>query len=353
MALSVVLLGLIGNAIYFHLRTFQTRQDGVEQSLLARAILRHMADDLRCAVAYRSVDTKGLDAISLDPTKLAAGALGAGVDPATIASATQSLNANSNANSAAKPQGANPTANTASSPETETTEAGPSFQAGFYGDPFSLQFEITRLPRLDEYDPLFAGDGTGSVLRIPADMRTISYHLDGEAPAARSEQVAAGVAVKPDALTQLATNITNEPRGLVRSEQERSLAAAGVESESSDEASSGDQMLADEVTQLEFRYFDGYEWWPEWDSDLRGGLPYAVEILLTLANGSSSASANGSSPALTSTTTPTALPNETVYRMVVKIPTAQPLRMPEETSEAEAATSSSPATPASNTGGTP
>ena len=326
MSLSVVLMGLIGNAIYFHLRAFQTRQDGVEQSLLARAILRQIGDDLRSAVANRKLDMKGIDAVAQDSQQLAGLAASAGVDPTSIANATRG-----SSNTAAAPQGANPAANQANAEEQAPAEAGESYEAGFYGDPFSVQFDMTRLPRLDEYDPLFAANGSGDVLRIPADMRTISYHLQGEASVERTTTT---TGVKPDLATKLATHTTLEPRGLVRSEQERSLAAAGVVVDSSDEANNSEQLLAEEVTRLEFRYFDGYEWWPEWDSSSRGGLPLAVEIIIGLANANNSIVSRETiaiaQPPTAGSGTTTANANETLYRLVVNIPTAEPLPMQEE-----------------------
>ena len=42
------------------------------------------------------------------------------------------------------------------------------------------------------------------------------------------------------------------------------------------------EILAPEVTALQFAYFDGVEWSMEWDSELRGGIPVAVEISLVI-----------------------------------------------------------------------
>ncbi len=65
LALTVVMLTLIGQALYFHLYTFQSRRDGVEQSQLARALLQHIANDLRAAVATEAVDNKRIEGVSL------------------------------------------------------------------------------------------------------------------------------------------------------------------------------------------------------------------------------------------------------------------------------------------------
>jgi hypothetical protein len=40
-------------------------------------------------------------------------------------------------------------------------------------------------------------------------------------------------------------------------------------------------VLAPEVTEVQFRYFDGVDWLEEWDSALQERLPNAVEVTLT------------------------------------------------------------------------
>lgn len=45
--------------------------------------------------------------------------------------------------------------------------------------------------------------------------------------------------------------------------------------------SSDAQLLAPEVTEVRFRYFDGVDWVEEWDSTLQERLPNAVEVTLT------------------------------------------------------------------------
>jgi subtilisin family serine protease len=316
LSLTVVMLSLIGQALYFHLYTFQSRRDGVEQSQIARALLQHMANDLRSAVSGEALDTKGLDAISLDPTQLAQSA-GVNLPSGALSAASSSETEGANAETA----------------EEET--AG--FTVGFYGDLTSLQFDITRLPRLDEYDPQFAQDGSGAITRIPADVRTVSYALEGEMTASRvslpAEQRLNLTDIQP-------TNVTLEPRGLLRTEQEVALAGSALLTNSlSEDETSHDERLADDITRLQFLYFDGYEWWPEWNSDDRGGLPLAVEIIVGMANASTRS--DSSSGAIQSSFEANASSSETLYRLVVKIPVAVPLPYEEETTEMEASENSS------------
>jgi hypothetical protein len=54
----------------------------------------------------------------------------------------------------------------------------------------------------------------------------------------------------------------------------------GAEAESS--TSEPVELLAPEVVEISFMYFDGTQWYEEWDSTLQQGLPVAIEIKLSL-----------------------------------------------------------------------
>jgi len=56
------------------------------------------------------------------------------------------------------------------------------------------------------------------------------------------------------------------------------------DTEPSEATTAGAQLLAPEVLDIEFAYFDGEEMLDEWNSAEQNGLPEAVEITLMLAN---------------------------------------------------------------------
>jgi type II secretory pathway pseudopilin PulG len=324
LALTVVMLTLIGQALYFHLYTFQSRRDGVEQSQLARALLQHIANDLRAAVATEALDNKGVEGVSLDPTKLAQTA-GVNLPSGTLSTANQ--NGNNNATNSSATDSEEAAAN-----EDFATSTG--FSVGFYGDLTSLQFDITRLPRLDEYDPQFALDGSGSITRIPADVRTVSYAMEGSITVAR-DALPQAERLHLESLQQATS--TMEPRALLRSEQEVSLAGSELTTLSLEaDKTLNEERLADDITRLQFLYFDGYEWWPEWNSDDRGGLPLAVEIIVGMAN---QTLPQNNTSATTSSYDVAAKASETLYRLVVKIPVAVALPYEETTEEMESSDS--------------
>lgn len=82
------------------------------------------------------------------------------------------------------------------------------------------------------------------------------------------------------------------------------------------------QMLAKEVSAVQFRYFDGLEWVEQWDSTALNMLPKAIEIVLTLRK-----TASGSDP------NEELKPEEvqaTTHRTVVPIPVATPFIVEEQ-----------------------
>ena len=89
-------------------------------------------------------------------------------------------------------------------------------------------------------------------------------------------------------------------------------------------------MLAEEVTHLEFQYFDGTEWLDEWDTEEEGGLPVAVLIEIWVASPSEIADREERERDLTSRFRVDS-EDETLagaygqpYRLVVELPVAEP-----------------------------
>lgn len=374
LALSVVVIGLVSMALRFQLQTFEQRRDRIEQAALGRAILRNISDDLRSAIAFRPMDLQGVSTVTGNATQslggvgAAAGGTGqasaATTTPMSPAATGQSATApaaqpvtapasntsgagNNTLGSGAPASAAGSNAAQTGSVATAATQTGAAagegaYVAGLYGDQYSLQFDMTRLPRLDEYSAIVSDAGVNPITQIPTDIRTISYYLSGSTPitqASAAQSRESGLGSTASSLQSLRdTSLPPEGRGLVRQERDRSLAAySEVKADFSDlSQDTGEDLLAEEVTRLEFQYFDGYQWWPSWDSDDRGGLPIAIEILVGLADAKPSDEAEPTTNQTASNEASKA-PQELIYRLVVRIPTAEPLD-PNEIGEEEETT---------------
>ena len=85
------------------------------------------------------------------------------------------------------------------------------------------------------------------------------------------------------------------------------------------------EVIAPEVVALEFRYFDGEQWQPTWDSEEASGLPMAIEVAIAIE-----ADDGDVRPSASTTNSPDTLNdvspvgNVRVYHQVIRIPSAVP-----------------------------
>lgn len=297
LALTSLVLVLIGMAVRLNLLTLDSRRSDVEQAQLARAILRHMAADLRSAVCYRPVESSDLPDTGGNVDGMAgglAGTIAPGVagnaDPGGQAGAGTSSQNNTNIQSS-----------------TQTTAV-----PGLYGNQYELQVDTSRLPRVDQYNPGLAGADATTAVDIPSDVKTVAYYLR-----TADETGTAGTSGAGASATEATT------AGLVRRERDRAVTSYAAQNGGLESSTSDGQLLAPEVNRLEFRYFDGTEWATEWDATERNGLPVAVEITLGFTPLSGSAD-TADVAQLRDAAALTAEEELVTYRLVVRLPVAEP-----------------------------
>ena len=144
-----------------------------------------------------------------------------------------------------------------------------------------------------------------------SDVKSVSYFLQS------SEEADPSAMLSGAALSGIA--------GLARRQQDRAVTAWASNSVGLDSTDHSGALLAPEVNYLEFRYFDGLDWYTEWDSEQMESLPVAVEITIGIdpAGGVDAATLDvGEQNDL-------ALEDmeEHRYRMVVHLPMAKPAEL--------------------------
>jgi hypothetical protein len=147
---------------------------------------------------------------------------------------------------------------------------------------------------------------TGGV--VPADIKTVYYFL-----------------------AQTSAGVTTSDTGLMRSEMNRATALFASENGDFEIFTQNAEPLAAEVVGLQFRYFDGFEWFPEWSSQERNGLPLAIEIALVIADPQSA-----DEPIVAGTfidPTVDEVDPELVYHTVVHLPNGQISEAPADTGD--------------------
>jgi prepilin-type N-terminal cleavage/methylation domain-containing protein len=308
MALSVMVLSAVAMAIEMHLKMLGTRRMQVEESQLARTVLSRIKQDLMNAVQYEVLDVSNLQSLAsdaltgaagLDPSSLSGLAEQAGVDPAMVED----------------PFGIAGTQDIAGS-------VAPPTIPGLRGNQYELQIDVSRLPRIDEYFVMYNPLDTTKLVDIPSDVKTVAYYLSPDLPPLEEGQ---GL---PDLSQQERIRVTGYAgRGLMRRELDRAVTTWAVNNGDTLELSRSGEMLAPEVTGLEFRYFDGLDWWLEWNSEARQGLPVAVAIAIEIGGDPSRVEDPEASRSLLSLTPDDQFDpssSRTLYQLVVHLPAAVP-----------------------------
>jgi hypothetical protein len=313
-ALSATLLALIGTAVNLYLLRVDAGRSRVEEAQLARSVLAIIAADVRATTTYQTQDVSAI-------ARLAASAAKFDVDDFESSGTFQG--------SAFGAPGATGTTNTvgAASMLSATTSSGGSMSAGSSGDgtvststavpglnglTTELLLDVARLPRLDELFPTVPGQRTAAAtaaaaanLPRPSDLKSVRYFIR-QGTAIESSDLAATALGSPAA--QLGVG------GLVRQTIDRAVRETAEQAGNSQLLNSGQTLLAPEVTQIRFRYFDGTSVYDEWNMQERNALPTAIEVRIWL-------DPTGNSVSHSIATTPAS--NDRMYLETIALPLAQ------------------------------
>jgi len=181
----------------------------------------------------------------------------------------------------------------------------------FIGASNSVSIDISRLPRIDEYHPSIRSEQESS--DTLADVKTVSYFVSqSNGPNER----------RGNNLSRASREQPVFSGGLYRRQIDRSVAVfEGFETTNEPDLFS--ELVAQEVVEISFRYFDGFNWFTEWDSEDKGGFPLAVEMYVLIdpaRAGSIGTAGSGSSDR----------ENLETYRAVVHLPSAEIVEQEED-----------------------
>jgi hypothetical protein len=218
---------------------------------------------------------------------------------------------------------------------------------GLFGNQYQLQIDVSRLPRMENYQQYLTEDASTTVLDVPSDVKTVTYYVQSNPIAASNPNVAASQSLQD--LTDPDANGT----GLVRRELDRSVTMWAMNNGNYTGLQNTGDVLAPEVAAIEFQYFDGTEWVLEWDTEVQQKLPIAVLVILALQAPGTAPAPDVSLSELT-TEIPTGLH---LYRMLVYLPAGgQSLESESGSATAESSGTGSTSEASSSeasTGGTP
>lgn len=292
LALTVVIVSLIATAIHTNGLTLTRVQASIERKQAARGILGMMQNDLRAGIQYKANEYAGLQDL-FQSIQLASGQSPASQDLEQMAGQLEGGEAASN--------------DSGTEFEEEIEEPEVEGAPVFIGESNFVSIDISRLPRIDQYHPSIVSEQERS--NTLADVKTVSYFVsEADGPNQRQNTNA-------NQLAQLSQGQTPVAGGLFRRQVDRSVASfAGLESTGEPDLYS--ELVAREVVEVSFRYFDGSNWYTVWDSEDKGGFPLAVEVYILI----DPARAGSIGTGVANTTNREDL--ET-YRAVVHIPAAE------------------------------
>lgn len=331
LTLTAVVLVAISMAIDIHLRLLDSRRGQVEQMQLARGVLQIIANDLRATVQQYSTDFSGVAGMVSnalpgggESTGDTGGATGenTGTRPDTGSSGSGGATTPSTSTGSGRTSSAPTSGGSGSSlAGAEDLAAGLSGASqniatstyvppvpGLYGNQYELQIDVSRLPRVDEYQRMIDGGQVNVLQDIPSDVKTVAYYCinSGMQPTVGYQR----------------GSIATASSGLVRRVLDRAVTLYAADSGNVMALQQLGDVIAPEVLGIEFEYFDGTAWLIEWDSEQMGGLPVAIRITLMVATPERPDTAFSATSFRATATS--SLPYQ-VYSLVVRIPTAKPI----------------------------
>ena len=229
LALSVLVIGVIGFAIQLYLISLTQQQSRIERMQIARGLIQMISNDLRAGVQYKAADYGDLENL----VQTQALALNAGIEE---------LRAIEAANGIVSEDAVEP-----DPPELEgepsdviLVEGGVSFRPALFGTDRAIALDVSRLPRLDQYNSIVAGGD--SEIQTPSDIKTLAYFYSNSG--ARNDGVQF-------------TNVASG--GLYRRQVDRAVADYAGDSGLVDSPDENSVLVAGEVADIRFRYFDEYD----------------------------------------------------------------------------------------------
>lgn len=201
-------------------------------------------------------------------------------------------------------------------PVTNPDAAYTTGNIGVYGDAQSLVLHTSRPAR----QPMFVSQSSSenTPAGFQSDLLSISYFL----AAAGSEGLQGVVGDR----YRSASENGGEAQGLARLEGDRLAMTNADESADLEQLADQSQLLAPEIDNLQFQYFDGTDWLEVWDSIEYGTVPQAVKVTIGFRSDDNQGvmkSINGKINGY-----------ENTYSMVIALPLALPAIL--QTSEQEA-----------------
>jgi prepilin-type N-terminal cleavage/methylation domain-containing protein len=261
--LTAVVAVLIGGLVQLYLINESRGRERLRQTQTARAILNMIAEDIRTTVRYQPYDTSALQQMLSGATSsMLGGAMGG---------------AGASGGSPTDPAaGGDPNAAAAGSVPAPT---GPTtIPPGIFGNEQSIEIDVSRMPRPDEYVIQIGDVSRGTLGDMPSDIKTVGYYVQSP----RADGVLDPLARIAAESAEGATPDSNMSGGLVRRSLDRAVTQFAYANGNTMQIARTGEIIAPEVVGIEFSYFNANSGWQtQWDS-AQLGLPHVVKVTLAM-----------------------------------------------------------------------
>ena len=305
LAMSVVLMALVGSAFQFYAVDMNVRNMDVRQTQLASAVMQMIEDDLRATLHSEPSDMSGLESLL---------AASFGEEEGSGQGSGGGEESEEDLSAAGISMDEEPVEILDTTPLDLTSGVAVLQTPGLIGNQYQIQLDLSRLPRLEEY-VLMLDETTTDLQDIPSDLKTVAYYV-------QADDAMDGVLDPLAELDPEAASLT--PGGLVRRSLDRAATVEAATMGNLNTLNQTGELLAPEIKGIEFSYWDGLTWLLEWSSDELGELPLAVQVRIYMID-----------PALAETEdtdTMSTLDTESMrtFSHIVRLPMAVPLEEEEE-----------------------
>lgn len=267
--LTAVVAVLIGGLVQLYLVNESRGRERLRQTQTARAILNMIADDIRTTVRYQPYDTSALQQmLSGAATSMLGGAAGGAATGGAAAGGA----------AAGMPGGSDPSGGAGAAPTTPEPTGPTIIPPGIFGNELSIEIDVSRMPRPDEYVIQIGDVNRGTIGDMPSDIKTVGYYV--QAP--RADGVSDPLATIAAQSAEGAGSSNNMSGGLVRRSLDRAVTQYAYANGNTMQISRTGEIIAPEVVGIEFSYFNASSGWQtQWDS-AQLGLPHVIKVTLAL-----------------------------------------------------------------------
>ena len=299
MMMAVVLMGLINWAFDFYTRDMNSSNAEIKQTQVAAAVLQMIENDLRATLHPEEVDMSALEeafeSIAGNSGQNGGGNTGAGQANLSAAGITST----------------DPALEEETEPVDLTAGVAVLQTPGLIGNQTQIQIDVSRLPRLEEYMPMMDAENT-DLDDVPSDIKTVAYFVQAQGAGGVQDPLNS---LDPESMSE-ATN-----GGLVRRSLDRSVTKFAVENGNLAQLNQTGELLAPEVSAIEFQYWDGITWMLEWNSDELEELPLAIRVDVHMVNPNAPESGVSSIDAAATR----------IFSHIIRLQMAKPIEEEEET----------------------